>query len=178
MWKLPLWFGIFVLLTACKSSPHQSGTEVQQPESPPAATEVEPIEPIEVKEPTFTITSITIIQADLINTRLKLSLKIDNPNTFPITLVSFRYELYGDGSFWTSGREKDLAIVPARGSSETGFEFEMNFIGMKRRLLDDIIAMKEVHYRIAGDMELETDISQIPGFRLKFDFSGKSPVKH
>jgi LEA14-like dessication related protein len=173
MWKLPLWFGIFVLLTACTSSPHQSEMEVQQPESPPAAPEVEPIE---VKEPTFTITSITILQADLINTRLKLSLKIDNPNTFPIILVSFRYELYGDGSFWTSGREKDLAIVPAQGSSETDFEFEMNFIGMKGRLLDDIIAMKEVHYRVAGDMELEVDISQIPDFRLKFDYSGKSPV--
>ena len=173
MWKLPLLFGVFVLLTACKSSPHQSEMEIQRLGSLPAAPEVEHIE---VKEPAFTITSITILQADLINTRLKLSLRIDNPNIFPITLVSFRYELYGDGSFWTSGMEKDLAIVPAQGSSETSFEFEMNFIGMKRRLLDDIIAMKEVHYRVAGDMELETDISQIPGFRLKFDYSGESPV--
>ena len=175
MWKLLVFLGVLSLLTACKSSPHQS-EEPQPSPTPPAAPESGPIEVIEVKEPEFTITSITILQADLINTRLKLSLKINNPNVFPITLVSFRYELYGDGNFWTSGVEKDMAVVPSQSSSETGFEFEMNFIGMKRRLLDDIIAMKEVRYRIAGDMELGTALSGVSGFRAKFDYSGNSAV--
>jgi len=167
MWKLLVFLGILSLLT-CKSSPPPPPTPPVVPESTP----------VEVIEPEVTITSITIIQADLINTRMELSIKIDNPNAFPITLASFHYELYGDGHFWTSGREKDLAVVPAESSSETSFEFEMNFIGMKRRLLDDIIAMREVNYRIAGDMELGTDLSGLHDFRLKFDYSGKSAVKH
>jgi LEA14-like dessication related protein len=172
MWKLLVFLGVLSLLTACKSSPHQI-EEPQPSPSPPVAPEPGPIE---IKEPGFTITSITILQADLINTRMELSLKINNPNVFPITLVSFRYELYGDGNFWTSGVEKDMAVVPAQSSSETSFEFEMNFIGMKRRLLDNIIAMKEVRYRIAGDMELGTALSGAPHFRIKFDYSGNSAV--
>ena len=167
----PVFAGVLSLLTACKSPPYQS--EEPLPPAPPAAPEPAPVE---VKEPEFTITSITILQADLINTRMELSIKIDNPNVFPITLVSFRYELYGDGNFWASGVVKNLAVVPAQSSSETGFEFEMNFIGMKRRLLDDIIAMKEVRYRIAGDMELGAALSGVPGFRVKFDYSGNSAV--
>ena len=157
---------VFFLLIACKSSP-QGG------KPPPAAPE--PV-PTEVLEPAFTITEIKIVQADLINTRLKLSLKIDNPNTFPITLSSFRYELYGDGNFWADGVVKDLAVVPAQGYAEPGLEFEMNFIGMKRRLLDDIIAMREVRYRVTGSMELETEIPALPGFHINFDYSGKSAV--
>jgi LEA14-like dessication related protein len=128
-------------------------------------------------EPEFTITSITILQADLINTRMKLSLKIDNPNIFPINLASFKYDLYGDGNFWTGGTEKDLATIQAQGSSETEFNIEMNFINMKRRLLDDIIAMRYVHYRIVGTMEVGADIPGLPGIRVKFDYSGDSAVK-
>jgi LEA14-like dessication related protein len=163
MRKLLVFLGVFFLLTACKSAP-QRGSLPAAPDS------------FEVKEPAVTITSIKILQADLINTRFKLSLKIDNPNTFPITLSSLRYELYGDGRFWADGVEKNLAVVPAEGFTETSLEFEMNFIGMKRRLLDDIIAMREVHYRITGSMELETGIPGLPGFRINLDFSGISLV--
>jgi len=161
MRKLLVFLGVLFLLADCKSAPRQ--------ERPPAA-------PDEVKEPTFAIASITILQADLINTRLKLTIRIDNPNTFPITLTSFRYELYGNGNFWADGMEKNLAVVPAKGFAEANINFEMNFIGMKRRLLDDIIALREVEYRIAGKMELETAISGLPGFRINFDYSGISAV--
>jgi len=167
MRKSLVFLTVFFLLMACKSAPHQGG----EPEPPPAEPEI-----IEVKEPTFTITSIKILQADLINTRFKLSLRIDNPNAFPITLSSFRYQLYGDGNFWASGEEKNLAVVPAEGFAETTINFEMNFIGMKRRLLDDIVAMREVHYRVTGSMELGTDIPALPGFRINFDYSGNSAV--
>jgi LEA14-like dessication related protein len=163
MRRLLAFGGVFFLLIACKSAP-QGG------EPPPAAAE------IAVQEPAFTITSIKILQADLINTRFKLSLRVDNPNTFPITLSSFRYELYGDGNLWTDGVEKNLAAVPAGGSAEANITCEMNFIGMKRRLLDDIVAMREVHYRVTGSMELETGIPGLPGFHINFDYSGNSAV--
>jgi LEA14-like dessication related protein len=161
MRKLLVFLGVFSLLMACKSAPRQAAL---------------PAVPDEVKEPTFTITSITILQADLINTRFKLNIRIDNPNSFPITLSSFRYQLYGKGNLWAEGAEKNLKVVPAQGFAETAITAEMNFMGMKRRLLDDIIAMREVHYRIAGSMELETGIPKIPGFRINFDYTGNSTV--
>jgi LEA14-like dessication related protein len=159
MRKLLVFLGVFLLLAACKSAPR--GGEPQD---------------MEVKEPTFTITSITVLQADLINTRFKLSMRIDNPNAFPITLSSLHYELYGDGRFWNDGDEKNLAVVPAKSSAEASFDFEMNFIGMKRRLFDDIVAMRDVRYRIIGSMEMGTGIPKLPDFHVNFDFSGISEV--
>jgi LEA14-like dessication related protein len=161
---------VFFLLTACKSSPPQGGEgSLQPPKS--AEPDIKQIEELQ-----FTITSITILQADLINTRLKLDLKIDNPNAVPLTLSSFHYELYGNERFWTSGTEKYLVVIPARDSSEVSFEFEMNFINMRRRLLDDVIALREVRYRVAGYVDVETGIPRFPDFRANFDHSGTSAV--
>ena len=129
-----------------------------------------------ILEPEFAITSITILQADLINTRLKLGMRISNPNIFPVTLSSFRFQLYGDGNFWADGTEKDLSVIPAQASVDTGITIDMNFIGMRRGILDDIIAMRQVHYRIAGNVEVGTDTSWLPVFRKNFDLSGFSPV--
>jgi LEA14-like dessication related protein len=160
MRKYLVLLAVFFLLTACKSSPGSS-----------AALNIK-----QVEEPQFAITSITILQADLINTRLKLSLKIDNPNIIPITLSSLHYELYGNDRFWTSGVKKDLPVIPAQSSSEVSFEFEMNFSNMRRQLLDDIIALRQVHYRIVGYVDVETGISRLPDFRINFDYSGDSEV--
>jgi len=161
---------VFFLLTACKSSPPQ-GEEGPPPEIAAAEPDIK-----QVEAPQFTIASITILQADLINTRLKLSLKIDNPNVVPITLSSFRYELYGNDRFWTSGTEKDLPVIPAQSSSEASFEFEMNFINMKRQLLDDVIALRQVRYRVVGNVDVETNVPRFSGFRANFDYSGNSAV--
>jgi hypothetical protein len=170
-WKVLVFLGMCCALTVCKSTP---------PLDEPVPPEIVP-PPLRIIEPEFIITSIEILQADLINTRMKLSLKIDNPNIFPISLTSFKYELYGDGNFWTGGMEKELATVQAQASSETEFIFEMNFINMKRRLLDDIIAMRHVRYRIVGAMEVgtvaPTEKHGLPAILVKFDYSGDSEVK-
>jgi len=168
MRKYLVFLAVFFLLTACKSSPHQGEEKLLES---PAAPDIERVE-----APQFIITSITILQADLINTRLKLSLKIDNPNVVPLTFSSFRYELYGNDRFWAGGTVKDLPVIPAQGSSEADFEFEMNFTNMRRKLLDDIIALREVRYRVVGSMDVETGVPQFPGFRANFDYSGNSAV--
>ena len=130
-----------------------------------------------VLEPLFSITSIVIEQADLINTRFRCILQIDNPNIFPLTIFSLRYVLYGDGRLWGGGRERDLAVIPAQSSLPTSFSFEMNFIGMPRSLLDDIIAMQHVRYRFTGEAEIGIDMPNLPAYHMNFDLSGNSEVK-
>jgi LEA14-like dessication related protein len=129
-----------------------------------------------IMEPQFTITSIAIMQAELINTRFRVCLRIDNPNIFPVSLSSMGYELYGEGRFWADGREKEILVIPAQGSSETNLFLIMNFINMKRQLLDDIIAMRLVRYRFTGNVEVGTGVSWLPSFNMGFDRSGNSVV--
>jgi LEA14-like dessication related protein len=129
-----------------------------------------------VREPVFTITSIAILQAELINTRFMVTLRITNPNMFPVILSSFSYELYGEGRFWAGGQEENVMYIPSRGTAETKLFLLMNFINMNRRLLDEVIAMDLVQYRFHGEVEIGTGISWLPRFRMDFDRSGNSVV--
>jgi LEA14-like dessication related protein len=116
------------------------------------------------------------MQAELINTRFRVSLRIDNPNFFPVALSSFGYELYGEGRFWADGEEQDVLYIPAKGSAETNLFLLMNFINMKRHLLDEVIAMQLVRYRFTGEVEVGTGVSWLPQFHMGFDRTGNSIV--
>jgi LEA14-like dessication related protein len=129
-----------------------------------------------IRAPEFTIASIAIIRAELINTRFKVKLRIGNPNPFPVELSSFTYELYGAGRFWAGGEERDLMRIPPKGSAEAELFLVMNFINMPRELLDQVIAMRQVGYRFAGEAAVGTGIEYLPQFRMSFDRSGNSPV--
>jgi LEA14-like dessication related protein len=161
MRKFLILIGIVCLLTGCKSAPKK-----------PAEPEV-----IEVKEPSFNVISIAVIQADLINTQFEAVIKIDNPNAFDVNLSSLGYELYGNGKLWADGKSKDVLLVPAQSSRQTEFRFSMNFINMSRPLLDDIIAKRQVRYRFAGNVDVDPLIPNADPFRMKFEQSGFSGVK-
>ena len=129
-----------------------------------------------IREPVFSITSIKIKQADLINVKLETNLRVENPNAFPLTLSNFKYELYGDGLFWADGVENDVLTINSNSRNETTLYLTMNFINMRRSLLDEIIAMRDVRYRFTGTAEAVIDTPWLESFGLKFDREGYSPV--
>lgn len=161
MRKLFLFLLILPILSGCKTPP-----------SPPP-----PLPEVEVMEPNFEIVSIIIIQADLINTQFEATLKIDNPNVFPVEISSLTYELYGNGMFWADGTGVDLLQIDAESSRETNFRFSMNFINMNRNLLDDVIAMRQVQYRFKGEVTVKGIVPRAQIFTMGYDISGLSGVK-
>jgi LEA14-like dessication related protein len=129
-----------------------------------------------IRKPIFTITAIQIMQAELINTRLKVSIQVDNPNHFPVELTSFNYELFGDRRFWAEGEEKNVLNIPAKDSAGIDLLLTMNFTNMRRNVLDQVIKMTEVRYRLAGNTSIETGIEYLPRFIMDFELEGFSNV--
>jgi LEA14-like dessication related protein len=129
-----------------------------------------------IREPRFSIVSIAIMQAELINTRFKVKVRIENPNPFPMTFSSFTYELYGHDRFWADGSEADVYIIPENGKAEEDLFLVMNFINMQRNLLDQVIAMRNVRYRFTGKAEIGTGVEYLPSFTTAFDIQGDSKV--
>jgi LEA14-like dessication related protein len=129
-----------------------------------------------IREPEFIITAIAVKKAELINTRFKVNLRIENPNYFPVELSALNYELYGGGRFWADGQEQDILYIPPGGAAETELFLVMNFINMRRELLDQVIALRQVHYRFTGEATVSTGIDYLPRFRMRFDRSGNSVV--
>ena len=131
-----------------------------------------------LREPAFSITSIAILKAELINTRFRVSMRMDNPNPFPLELSSFIYELYGNGRLWAEATEKKVFVVEGRSSAQGDLFLIMNFINMERRLLDQIINLVDVNYHFIGKAQVSTgvDIGYLPKFSAGFDLSGYSEV--
>jgi len=166
---------VISLFAACSSQPEPAA----RPVAPVIEVRPEPVveQVIHVIEPLFEIISIVVIQGELVNTQFESVLKIDNPNEFAVELSSLKYELYGNGMFWADGVENDILHVPARSSLETKFRFSMNFINMNRRLLDDIIAMRQVQYNFRGNAVVQATIPRAPLFSMDFDCAGMSEVR-
>jgi LEA14-like dessication related protein len=129
-----------------------------------------------VRPPVFSITSIAILKAELINTRFRVGLKIDNPNPFPVELAALSYELYGNSRLWADGTEKNVFKVNGRSSLQGDLFLLMNFINMNRSLLDQIIRLDNVNYRFAGEAQVLSGIEYLPQFKTNFDLSGYSKV--
>jgi LEA14-like dessication related protein len=129
-----------------------------------------------VQAPTFTITEIAILKAELINTRFRVGLRIDNPNAFPVELSKFNYVLYGNSRLWADGTEKNIIKVNGKSSLHGNLFLIMNFIDMPRDLLNQIIALADVNYRFTGEATVGTGVEYLSGFGTGFDLSGYSKV--
>jgi LEA14-like dessication related protein len=129
-----------------------------------------------LQAPAFNITSIAILKAELINTRFRVGMRIDNPNPFPLELSGLVYELYGNGRLWADGMERNAFVVNGKSSVQGELYLIMNFINMERGLLDQIINLVDVNYRFTGEAQISTGIDYLPKFKTGFDLSGYSEV--
>ena len=170
-------FGIFrfigliiaLILCSCADTPEPPLPLLPQPIQP-----AQPAPVPQIQEPAFSIISIKILQAELVNTRLKVQVRIDNPNPFPVTLSSFSYELYGEGRFWADGRERNVSVVPAENYAEKDLYVVMNFTDMRRDLLDKVIAMEMVPYLFKGTVVISAP--DMPLLTKDFNLEGSSEV--
>jgi len=133
--------------------------------------------PVNIIEPEFEVVSIYVIQADIVVTEFEAVLKITNPNDFASVLSLIKYELYGNNFHWAEGVVSDIVNIPAKSSCEIKFLFSMNFINTNRKLLDDVIAMRQIKYHFKGQADIRFDISKKTNYIINFDCSGLSDVK-
>ena len=151
--------------------------EYSPPSAPPERIEVRGLAAIPgVQPPRFNITEIAILKAELINTRFRVGLRIENPNPFPIELSSFSYSLYGNGLLWADGADKNIVNIRGKSSLQGNVMLLMNFINMNRALLDQVTKLEDVNYRFTGDVLISTGIDFLPKFNDGFDISGYSKV--
>ena len=166
-------YRVNLILELSFSRPLEAGED----QSPPVMLEVSGIAAFPgVQAPVFTITSIAILKAELVNTRFRVGLRINNPNPFPVELSAFGYELFGNGRLWADGVEKNVLRVNGKSSLQGNLFLIMNFINMKRDLLDQIINLEDVNYRFSGDAMVGTGVEYLPMFKTVFNLSGYSQV--
>lgn len=129
-----------------------------------------------IMPPVLEIRSIRILKDELINTRLGVDLAVRNPNAFPLSFASLGYKLYGEGQYWAGDTLSKAFTVPAGRTVEASLYMTMNFTDMDRRLLDRVIRLAAVNYRLGGMASIDTGLDFLPRFELPFDLSGSTSV--
>jgi len=164
---LILTFTVFILIS-CRTQPQvieESEIEAEQKADFP------------VIKPEFDIVSIYILQADLVVTEFAAVLRVRNPNDFAIELSAIAYQLYGNGEFWAEGTGNNIVYIPAQSLDHIRFTFSKNFIDMSRSLLNDVIAMRRIHYRFTGHALMQPVVDDVSVFNVTFDCYGFSQVR-
>jgi LEA14-like dessication related protein len=126
--------------------------------------------------PVLEIRAIRILKDELINTRLGVDLAVHNPNVFPLSFASLGYKLYGEGRYWAGDTLSKSFEVPAGQTAEASLYMTMNFTDMDRRLLDRVIRLAAVGYRLGGTACIDTGLDFLPRFELPFELAGTTGV--
>lgn len=129
-----------------------------------------------IMPPTMSISSIRILKDELINTKLGVELTVRNPNAFALTFAELDYRLYGEGRYWASGCLARPFVVPAGEATRASLYLTMNFTDMSRSLLDQVIRLATVSYRLVGSGRVDTGLGFLPRFELPFDMAGRAGV--
>jgi LEA14-like dessication related protein len=129
-----------------------------------------------IMPPELHIASIRILKDELINTRLRVDLEILNPNIFPLSFAALDYKLFGEGRYWASDSLAKAFAVPALQTATASLYLTMNFTDMSRSLLDQVIKLSAVKYRLTGAGRIDTGLDFLPQFTLPFDMAGRTQV--
>ena len=129
-----------------------------------------------IMPPELRIASIRILKDELINTRLRVDLEILNPNMFPLSFAALDYKLFGEGRYWASDSLAKAFAVPALQTATASLYLTMNFTDMSRSLLDQVIKLAAVNYRLVGAGRIDTGLEFFPQFVLPFDMAGRTQV--
>lgn len=129
-----------------------------------------------VRDPKFSIEKVQIKQAELVNTRLILEVRIENPNPVELVFKNMEYSFYGDGRWWAESRHFNETTISAGSSSLVELELVMNFLNMKRSMLDQVIRMARIAYRLEGSATIQIPFEGFPPFVYPFALQGQSPV--
>jgi len=151
-------------------------TELRDGTAPRETTAISGTFPI-VHPPTIRILSLRIERYDLIETKLKLTLAVGNPNSFALTFESIKYLFSADGRVWGNGETVTPAPIAPRGTTRVDIPLTLNFIEMGRKLVDVVATLGTVQYRLEARTHVATPFAAIPEFSSDFDQSGAIKVE-
>jgi LEA14-like dessication related protein len=108
--------------------------------------------------PELTIVGVQLVGSDLLAQRLKVRLRVANPNNRRLPVDGLEYTLEVDGQPFASGESAASFVVPALGTAEFDMNVTTNVAGTLIRLLARGADAREqsVPYRLAGKISLSS----------------------
>lgn len=105
--------------------------------------------------PQLSVVGVELVKSDLWEQRLKVRMRVQNPNKRALPIKAIAYTLEVEGQQLASGESDASFVVPASGEAEFDMSVTTNLAGMLIKLLGrGSDAMQTVPYRLSGTISL------------------------
>jgi LEA14-like dessication related protein len=105
--------------------------------------------------PQLSIVGVELVKSDLWEQRLKVRMRVQNPNKRALPVKAIAYTLEVEGQQLASGQSAASFVVPASGEAEFDMNVTTNLAGTLIKLLGrGSEAMQSVPYRLSGTLSL------------------------
>lgn len=131
-------------------------------------------------KPEVSLAEVRLAGGNILQQRIKLQLRVKNPNAMDITVESVVFDLFvGENSF-ASGQAPTSVTIPARGEALVELDAKAHLLGLLNRLQELTAADGKLHYRIKGEAQIsrygrapfdqpgELDVSKLQGLGARF----------
>jgi LEA14-like dessication related protein len=111
-----------------------------------------------LEKPSFVLREITLNPRSITELNILLSLDIQNPNRFDLTLVSFEYTVYIDNEVIGNGRLEKELLIPSSSITRVQAPVAANFKNLAGSLKAVFAGFtgKDVSYKIEGKADVKT----------------------
>lgn len=127
----------------------------------------------QIEAPRVTLASVGILSLGLLEQRFELTLRVQNPNGFPIDIRGLDYQVALNGEPFAAGVSDTAARVPASGEALVRVPVTANLLDTVQQVLKWRTAPPDaVDYALDGSVRLS-------GFdlRMPFEYRGSVPIR-
>ena len=126
-----------------------------------------------LERPTLSIVGVQLVSGDLLQQRLKVRLRVQNPNDRALAVKSIEYTLEVAGQPFASGESADAFTVPALGETEFDMNVRTDLAGALLQLLarGSQRPGQDVPYRLSGKLSLSEGLLRSIPFEQQGTFS-------
>lgn len=126
-----------------------------------------------LKLPQVQVTTLKVNKLGFTGADLQLNVSLNNPNPMTVVLKAFNYGLEINGSQWAKGQSSRAVTVAAKAQNVISIPISLNFLQIGQSVAQVLRSDQLLHYNLAGDLQLTSDLPLLGEVRLPFDRQGE-----